>query len=125
MDWGGGLDPHGIGMFGISMSRLGCGIAAAAATDLNDLAALAAVEAVTGDFHTIFERAQPTFKNNYMVHDGLHRRGRLRSGHGLPDAAGRSGRTDRVRRATMLAADRSNLEVTVTTQLRNNRPSLA
>jgi len=25
----------------------------------------------------------------------------------------------------MLAADRSNLEVTVTTQLRNNRPSLA
>jgi len=30
-----------------------------------------------------------------------------------------------LRRTTMLAADRSNLEVTVTTQMRNNRSSVA
>ena len=41
----------------------------AAATD-HRLAALAAFEAVTGDFATIFERAQPTFKNNDMFMSG-------------------------------------------------------
>ncbi|KOU33967.1 alpha/beta hydrolase [Streptomyces sp. WM6378] len=57
------VDPQRIGMFGISMS--GYWGSRAAATDPR-LAALAAFEAVTGDFKTIFERAQPTFKNNYM-----------------------------------------------------------
>lgn len=57
------VDPQRIGMFGISMS--GYWGSRAAATDPR-LAALAAFEAVTGDFQTIFERAQPTFKNNYM-----------------------------------------------------------
>jgi len=61
------VDPQRIGMFGISMSGY-CG-SRAAATD-HRLAALAAFEAVTGDFHTIFERAQPTFKNNYMFMTG-------------------------------------------------------
>ncbi|MGW1135114.1 alpha/beta hydrolase [Streptomyces griseoluteus] len=56
-------DAEKIGMFGISMSGYwGC---RAAAIDPR-LKALAAFEAVSGDFHTIFERAQPTFKNNYM-----------------------------------------------------------
>ena len=41
----------------------------AAATD-HRLAALAAFEAVTGDFASIFERAQPTFKNNDMFMSG-------------------------------------------------------
>ena len=54
-------------MFGISMS--GYWGSRAAATDPR-LAALAAFEAVTGDFTTIFERAQPTFKNNYMFMAG-------------------------------------------------------
>lgn len=61
------VDPARIGMFGISMS--GYWGSRAAATDPR-LAALAAFEAVTGDFHTIFERAQPTFKNNYMYMAG-------------------------------------------------------
>lgn len=61
------VDPARIGMFGISMS--GYWGSRAAATDRR-LAALAAFEAVTGDFHTIFERAQPTFKNNYMYMAG-------------------------------------------------------
>ncbi|GAA0340821.1 alpha/beta hydrolase [Streptomyces blastmyceticus] len=61
------VDPRRIGMFGISMS--GYWGSRAAATDRR-LAALAAFEAVTGDFATIFERAQPTFKNNYMYMAG-------------------------------------------------------
>ncbi|GAA1223003.1 hypothetical protein GCM10009665_11570 [Kitasatospora nipponensis] len=61
------VDPLRIGMFGISMS--GYWGSRAAATD-GRLAALAAFEAVTGDFETIFERAQPTFKNNYMYMAG-------------------------------------------------------
>jgi cephalosporin-C deacetylase-like acetyl esterase len=61
------VDPDRIGMFGISMS--GYWGSRAAATDPR-LAALAAFEAVTGDFTTIFERAQPTFKNNYMFMAG-------------------------------------------------------
>lgn len=57
------VDESRIGMFGISMSgywghRL-------AATD-HRLAALASFEGVTGDFATIFERAQPSFKANYQ-----------------------------------------------------------
>jgi len=61
------VDPARIGMFGISMS--GYWGSRAAATDPR-LAALAAFEAVTGDFSTIFERARPTFKNNYMFMAG-------------------------------------------------------
>ncbi|MBD0694095.1 alpha/beta hydrolase [Streptomyces sp. CBMA123] len=61
------VDPNRIGMFGISMS--GYWGSRAAATDPR-LRALAAFEAVTGDFTTIFERAQPTFKNNYMFMAG-------------------------------------------------------
>ncbi|MGW7447482.1 alpha/beta hydrolase [Kitasatospora sp. NPDC054795] len=61
------VDAERIGMFGISMS--GYWGSRAAATDRR-LAALAAFEAVTGDFATIFERAQPTFKNNYMFMAG-------------------------------------------------------
>ncbi|MFD4394606.1 alpha/beta hydrolase [Kitasatospora sp. NPDC058478] len=61
------VDPQRIGMFGISMS--GYWGSRAAATDRR-LAALAAFEAVTGDFRTIFEQAQPTFKNNYMYMAG-------------------------------------------------------
>ncbi|QUQ65942.1 alpha/beta hydrolase [Kutzneria sp. CA-103260] len=61
------VDPARIGMFGISMSgywghRL-------AATDRR-LAALASFEGVTGDFTTIFERAQPSFKANFMAMAG-------------------------------------------------------
>lgn len=61
------VDPRRIGMFGISMS--GYWGSRAASTDRR-LAALAAFEAVTGDFHTIFDRAQPSFKNNYMYMAG-------------------------------------------------------
>lgn len=61
------VDPQRIGMFGISMS--GYWGSRAAATDPR-LAALAAFEAPTGDFHTIYERAQPTFKHNYMYMAG-------------------------------------------------------
>ena len=63
------VDPARIGMFGISMS--GYWGSRAAATDPR-LAALAAFEAVTGDFATIFEQAQPTFKNNYMFMAGYN-----------------------------------------------------
>ncbi|MFF8909496.1 alpha/beta hydrolase [Streptomyces olivaceoviridis] len=61
------VDASRIGMFGISMS--GYWGLRAAATDPR-LAALAAFEGVTGDFETIFNRAQPTFKNNYMYMAG-------------------------------------------------------
>ncbi|MFI6041023.1 alpha/beta hydrolase [Nocardia sp. NPDC051321] len=61
------VDPGRIGMFGISMS--GYWGSRAAATDRR-LAALAAFEAPTGDFRTIFERAQPSFKNNFMYMAG-------------------------------------------------------
>ncbi|RDI63354.1 alpha/beta hydrolase [Nocardia pseudobrasiliensis] len=62
-----GVDPRRIGMFGISMS--GYWGSRAAATEPR-LAALAAFEAPTGDFRTIFERAQPTFKANFMYMAG-------------------------------------------------------
>ncbi|MFJ2780548.1 alpha/beta hydrolase [Kitasatospora sp. NPDC087315] len=61
------VDPQRIGMFGISMS--GYWGMRAAATDPR-LAALAGFEGVSGDFETIFNRAQPTFKNNYMFMAG-------------------------------------------------------
>ncbi|AUY49393.1 alpha/beta hydrolase [Streptomyces sp. CB01881] len=61
------VDPGRIGMFGISMS--GYWGMRAAATDPR-LAALASFEGVSGDFHTIFDRAQPGFKNNYMFMAG-------------------------------------------------------
>lgn len=61
------VDPKRIGMFGVSMS--GYWGSRAAATD-SRLAALAAFEAVTGDFTTIFECAQPTFKANFMYMAG-------------------------------------------------------
>ncbi|MFH8984128.1 alpha/beta hydrolase [Streptomyces varsoviensis] len=57
------VDAERIGMFGISMSGY-WGLRAAASD--SRLAALATFEGVTGDFDTIFNRAQPTFKNNYM-----------------------------------------------------------
>jgi cephalosporin-C deacetylase-like acetyl esterase len=61
------VDAARIGMFGVSMSgywghRL-------AATDRR-LRALASFEGVTGDFTTIFERAQPSFKANFMAMAG-------------------------------------------------------
>ncbi|GGN95322.1 hypothetical protein GCM10011579_095770 [Streptomyces albiflavescens] len=61
------VDAERIGMFGISMS--GYWGLRAAATD-SRLAAMASFEGVTGDFETIFNRAQPTFKNNYMYMSG-------------------------------------------------------
>jgi cephalosporin-C deacetylase-like acetyl esterase len=61
------VDAGRIGMFGISMS--GYWGHRAAATD-HRLAALASFEGVTGDFNTIFNRAQPSFKNNYMYMSG-------------------------------------------------------
>ena len=61
------VDAGRIGMFGISMSGYWGLRAAAGATRL---AALAAYEAVCGDFLTIFERAQPSFKKNYMYMSG-------------------------------------------------------
>ncbi|MFJ4984422.1 alpha/beta hydrolase [Streptomyces sp. NPDC088732] len=61
------VDARRIGMFGISMS--GYWGMRAAATD-SRLAAVATFEAVSGDFETIFERAQPSFKNNYMYMSG-------------------------------------------------------
>lgn len=62
------VDAGRIGMFGISMSGY-WGLRAAAADPR--LAALATFEGVTGDFDTIFERAQPTFKHNYMYMSGF------------------------------------------------------
>lgn len=61
------VDPDRIGMFGISMSGY-WGLRAAAVEPR--LRALAAFEAVTGDFDTIFGRAQPSFKANYMRMSG-------------------------------------------------------
>ncbi|MEV6973907.1 alpha/beta hydrolase [Kitasatospora sp. NPDC093806] len=61
------VDPARIGMFGISMS--GYWGLRAAATEPR-LAALAAFESVTGDFDTIFRRAQPSFKRNFMFMAG-------------------------------------------------------
>ncbi|MFE7119638.1 alpha/beta hydrolase, partial [Streptomyces sp. NPDC057654] len=61
------VDAERIGMFGISMSGY-WGLRAAAVEPR--LGALAAFEAVSGDFETIFNRAQPTFKNNYMYMSG-------------------------------------------------------
>lgn len=61
------VDAGRIGMFGISMSGY-WGMRAAATDDR--LAALAGFEGVYGDFHTIFDRAQPTFKHNYMHMSG-------------------------------------------------------
>ncbi|MEE1807057.1 alpha/beta hydrolase [Streptomyces sp. BE133] len=61
------VDAQRIGMFGISMSGY-WGMRAAAADAR--LAAMAGFEGVTGDFETIFNRAQPTFKNNYMYMAG-------------------------------------------------------
>ncbi|MGF7153497.1 alpha/beta hydrolase family protein [Novosphingobium gossypii] len=52
-----------IGMFGISMS--GYWGHRAAVSDRR-IKAFASFEGVTGDFATIFERAQPSSKNNYM-----------------------------------------------------------
>ncbi|RJQ78880.1 alpha/beta hydrolase [Amycolatopsis panacis] len=61
------VDADRIGMFGVSMGgywghRL-------AAVDRR-LAALASFEGVTGEFATIFERAQPSFKRNYLQMSG-------------------------------------------------------
>lgn len=61
------VDADRIGMFGISMS--GYWGLRAAATDPR-MSALATFEGVTGDFDTIFDRAQPSFKNNYMYMSG-------------------------------------------------------
>ena len=62
------VDPARIGMFGISMS----GYWALRALALPDtlLRAAATFEAVSGDFETIFEAAQPSFKANYMYMAG-------------------------------------------------------
>jgi cephalosporin-C deacetylase-like acetyl esterase len=61
------VDADNIAMFGISMS--GYWGHRAAASDPR-LKAFASFEGVTGDFTTIFERAQPTFKANYMFMTG-------------------------------------------------------
>lgn len=62
------VDASRIGMFGISMS----GYWALRALALPDtlLRAAATFEAVSGDFETIFEAAQPSFKANYMYMAG-------------------------------------------------------
>jgi cephalosporin-C deacetylase-like acetyl esterase len=62
------VDPNRIGMFGISMS--GYWAMRALAHPDTKLRAAAAFEAVSGDFETIFEAAQPSFKNNYMYMAG-------------------------------------------------------
>ncbi|MEU8714222.1 alpha/beta hydrolase [Streptomyces sp. NPDC048663] len=61
------VDAERIGVFGISMSGY-WGLRAAARD--RRIKALAAFEAVSGDFATIFERAQPSFKSNYMFMSG-------------------------------------------------------
>lgn len=61
------VDADRIAMFGISMSGYW---GHRAATCEPRLKALASFEGVTGDFATIFERAQPTFKTNYMYMSG-------------------------------------------------------
>lgn len=62
------VDENRIGVFGISMS--GYWSLRAAAAPGTRLRAVAAFEAVSGDFETIFERAQPSFKSNYMYMAG-------------------------------------------------------
>ncbi|ORW91170.1 dipeptidyl aminopeptidase [Mycobacterium sp. IEC1808] len=62
------VDPARIGMFGISMSGYWA-LRAIASRDTR-LRAAATFEAVSGDFETIFEAAQPSFKNNYMYMAG-------------------------------------------------------
>ena len=62
------VDQTRIGMFGISMSGYWA-LRAIAAADTR-LRAAATFEAVSGDFETIFEAAQPSFKNNYMYMAG-------------------------------------------------------
>lgn len=62
------VDPTRIGMFGISMS--GYWALRALANPDTRLRAAATFEAVSGDFETIFEAAQPSFKNNYMYMAG-------------------------------------------------------
>lgn len=58
------VDAARIGMFGISMS--GYWALRALASPHTALRAAATFEAVSGDFETIFEAAQPSFKNNFM-----------------------------------------------------------
>jgi cephalosporin-C deacetylase-like acetyl esterase len=62
------VDETRIGMFGISMS--GYWALRAMALSGTRLRAAATMEAVIGDFETIFERAQPSFKNNYLYMSG-------------------------------------------------------
>jgi cephalosporin-C deacetylase-like acetyl esterase len=62
------VDPARIGMFGISMSGYWALRALTSPDTL--LRAAATFEAVSGDFETIFEAAQPSFKNNYMYMAG-------------------------------------------------------
>ena len=62
------VDPSRIGMFGISMS--GYWALRALANPETLLRAGATYGAVSGDFETIFEAAQPSFKNNYMYMAG-------------------------------------------------------
>lgn len=62
------VDASRIGMFGISMSGYWALRALASPTTM--LRAAATFEAVSGDFETIFEAAQPSFKNNYMYMAG-------------------------------------------------------
>lgn len=62
------VDATRIGMFGISMSGY-WGLAAVARPN-HGLRAIASFEGVTGTFETIFERAQPSFKANYMYMSG-------------------------------------------------------
>jgi dienelactone hydrolase len=63
------VDENRIGMFGISMSSY-WGLRAVADPDTR-LRAMAAFETVIGDFETIFERAQPSFKANYQCMSGI------------------------------------------------------
>jgi dienelactone hydrolase len=62
------VDSARIGMFGISMS--GYWALRALASPDTRLRAAATFEAVAGDFETIFDAAQPSFKNNYMYMAG-------------------------------------------------------
>ncbi|PFV68724.1 alpha/beta hydrolase, partial [Bacillus thuringiensis] len=61
------VDPKRIGFFGISMS--GYWGMRAAASD-NRINAIATFEGVYGEFDTIFNRAQPSFKANFMYMSG-------------------------------------------------------
>jgi cephalosporin-C deacetylase-like acetyl esterase len=62
------VDSSKIGMFGVSMS--GYWALRAIANPDTALRAAATFEAVSGDFETIFEVAQPTFKKNFMYMAG-------------------------------------------------------